>query len=367
MPIPHSCPTINKNEEDAVKKVLRNGYLAQGKEVALFEEEIAKLTNTLYAAAASSGTAALTLLLLAMGVREGDEVMLPSFACASFLCAVRAGGGVPKLVDVPLEGCNIDPVSVSLAVTKKTKAIIAIHQFGIPAPIKDLKSYALPVIEAGAQALGGADAVNNKPIGSLGDAAFFSFYATKVITTGEGGMVVSNNKRWINKIKEMREYDKKNDCSRCFNYKMTDLAASIGRVQLGKLALFLEKREKLAKAYSALLKDTSTNTANTTPLDGTITLPSDIPGRVWFRYVIMCKSSQQRNLFLKELNKNGIESKVSLFKPLHRYLNLPDKEFPGTMRAWARSISLPIYPSLKIKDVQKIAVILKSLLLASSC
>lgn len=347
MLIKHSQPAINNKEEKALLKVLRSGHLAEGKEVASFERGIAQVTGTPYAAVVSSGSAAFVLLLRAIGIGPGDEVILPSFACSTFLSSVQSVGAVPRLVDSSCDTFNMN--CELLTVTKKSRLIVAIHQFGLPAPILELKKFGLPVIEAGAHAIGGY--IGKKSIGSVGDAAFFSFYATKLITTGEGGAVVSNNRGWVSKIMDLRQYDEKKDCCVRYNYKMTDLAASIGLAQLKKLSGFLKKREQLAKRYTSSLKN----------IPGII-LPVDIPGRVWFRYVILCKSNRLREYLLQHLNRVGIEAKVPLFSPLHRYLNLQDRAFPETTLAWKRILSLPIYPALTVGEAEKITKKIKELL-----
>ena len=181
-------------------------------------------------------------------------------------------------------------------------------------------------------------------MGGIGTAGFFSFYATKLITTGEGGMIVTNNKRLADSIRDLRQYDKQPHYRLRWNYKMTDIAAAIGVVQLQKLSCFLLRRQQLAELYANSLKDISG-----------ISLPYFCQGRVWYRYVIRCKNRKERNYLFHELNIAGIEAKVPLYKPLHKILGFPDKDFPVTTAAWNTVLSLPIFPSLTKKQLMYIA------------
>lgn len=346
MHIPHSKPTVDKKEEAAVIRVLRSGHLSQGREVSLFESDVAKLCGVRYGVAVSSGSAALFLLLAAMNIGASDEVVLPSFSCSTFLSAVQCVGASPRLADISLENYNLDFSAAQKVITPKTKLIVLTHQFGAPGPVEEIKSLGVPVIEACAQGIGGA--INGIPVGAIGTAGFFSFYATKLITTGEGGMAVTNNKKLADAMRDLRQYDEKTTYRLRWNYKMTDMAAAMGVVQLQKLPQFLLRRQQLAALYSRLLKGVSG-----------IELPSFYPGRAWFRYVVKCKNIKERNRILHELNLAGIEAKVPLFKPLHKILGFSDREFPCTTKAWNTILSLPLFPSLTKMQVTYIANMIK--------
>jgi dTDP-4-amino-4,6-dideoxygalactose transaminase len=214
--IPHSRPTLGPEELRRVTRVFESRHIAQGEMVQRFEQTLAAKLGAEYAVCTSSGTAALHLTLLAMNIGDPDEVIIPSYVCSALLNAVNYVGATPVLADVDPETCNIDPADVKRRLTGRTRAIIVPHLFGLAANLDDLLNLKVPIIEDCAQAIGGS--YHHKPLGSFGQAAIFSFYATKMITTGEGGMVVSNSKKFIERTRDLREYDKsadyKIDCSK---------------------------------------------------------------------------------------------------------------------------------------------------------
>jgi dTDP-4-amino-4,6-dideoxygalactose transaminase len=215
--------------------------------------------------------------------------------------------------------------------------------FGLTADLDPLLSLKVPVIEDCAQAVGGT--YRKRLLGAWGRAAVFSFYATKVITTGEGGMVVSDSKRLIERVRGLREYDKFETTSSRFNYKMTDMQAAMGRVQLKRLGDFVRRRRHVAKQYREVLEGYN------------LALPPDHPGHIYYRYVIRLKKSATG--LIRRLKDQGVACVRPVYKPLHSVLKL--KGYPATESAWRQSISIPIYPSLsedqrervieKLKDV----------------
>jgi perosamine synthetase len=199
MMIPHSRPTIDQEEIAVVTDVLESGQLVQGEQVLHFEQSLAALIGVKGAAAVSSGTAALHLALLALQVGEGDEVAIPSFVCPALLNAIRYVRAVPVLADIDPETFNIGVVDLKRRLTRKTKAIICPHMFGLPADIREIVALGVPVIEDCAQSLGSR--YGEAPAGSFGALSVFSFYATKVICTGEGGMVTANDRRLSERLR----------------------------------------------------------------------------------------------------------------------------------------------------------------------
>jgi len=326
--IPHSRPTLGPEEIRAVARVLESGQIAQGREVRKFEQAFARKNGARYAAAVNSGTSALHLTLLAMGVGTGDEVILPSYVCTALLNAVRYVKATPILVDIDSASYNLDPKAVIGRLTRRTKAVIVPHMFGLAADLKPLLSLNVPIIEDCAQAVGGT--YRNKPLGALGRAAVFSFYATKVITTGEGGMVVSDSKRLIDRVRELREYDKLDATDIHYNYKMTDVQAAMGCVQLKRLDDFVRRRRIIAGRYRRALEGCD------------LALPPDDPGHIYYRYVIGLKKSAAR--LIRFLHTRGMDCARPVHRPLHAVLKL--KGYANTESAWRRSISVPIYPSL---------------------
>ena len=330
--IPHSRPTLGPEEHQAVEEVLASGQIAQGKKTALFEKRFCEFTGRRFAVAVSSGTSALHLSLVALGIGRGDEVILPSFTCAALLHALAAVGAKPVLADIDPEDFNLTAAEVKKKIRKKTRAILVPHSFGRAARMEEILSFKIPVIEDGTQALGAR--VGNQKVGSFGAASIFSFYATKMITTGEGGMVLTDFPRLAERIHDLRDYDKKENFRLRTNSKMTDLEAAMGIEQLKKLESFIESRREIAREYHESLANSP------------VILPTEDPQRdhVYYRFVVRIRKKSQA--WLKELEKRSVEVKRPVYKPLHRYLELSDTSFPETARAMKEACSLPIYPSL---------------------
>lgn len=332
--IPHSCPTISSHDIKAISAVLKSRQLAQGKKVAEFEKKMALFLKAKQAVAVNSGTSALHLSLLALGVGKGDDVIVPSFVCSALLHAVLYTGARPVIADVDEHDFNISVKDVRKKITPKTKAMIVPHMFGYPADIHALKKTGVPIIEDCAQAVG-AEYFGRK-VGALGDLSVFSFYATKVLTTAEGGMVVSSNPSWLKRIRDLREYDKKDDFRLRFNYKMSDLQATLGISQLSQLPQWIQRRRKIAKMYHRGLSDL--------PLG----LPQEEKGRyhIYYRYVV--KVRKQSGRLLKQLRHRGIQCSLPVSKPLHRYLG--KGACPVSDKLMRTTLSIPIYPSLTDKQ-----------------
>ena len=194
--IPHSRPTLDSSEATAVARVVNSGYVSEGAEVLKFERAFARYQGQKGAVAVNSGTAALHLALLALGVGKDDEVMIPSYVCTALLNAVLYTQARPRVVDVHFEDGNISTEAIQKNITKKVKAMVVPHMFGQPADIKDLMGFGMPVVEDCAQAVGAS--YENKKVGSFGAAGVFSFYATKMMTTGEGGIILTDNEKIAN-------------------------------------------------------------------------------------------------------------------------------------------------------------------------
>lgn len=302
--------------------------------MATFEEDVGRFLTLPPGVATSSGTAALHLALLALGVGPGDEVLLPAYVCSAPLLAVSHAGAVPVLVDVEPASGNMDPLDLKKRLTRRSKAIVVVHLFGMPAAVKEFLAPGLPVIEDCAQALGACQQEGH--VGTFGDLAVCSFYATKLITTGEGGMLLGRDQSLLERARDVREYDKKDSFAVRFNYKMTDIQAAMGRVQLGKLGSFLARREALAEVYTARLAASSW-----------CILPPHTQGRIYYRYVI----SVPRNpgLLIQRLFDRGVEAARPVYRPLHHYLE--QKGYPGADEAWSSHLSLPLHPSLVPEEI----------------
>jgi len=335
MIIPHSRPTIDKNDIRAVSDVLASGHIAQGEKVKEFEKAVAEFVGVKYAVACSSGTSALHLALLGLGIGEGDEVIMPSYVCASPYLATLHAGGVPKIADINVEDLNISAETVKPLISRKTKAIIVPHMFGNPAEINELLDFGVPVIEDCAQSLGAE--YYGRGVGSFGDLSMFSFYATKMITTGEGGMVLTNDHDLYAKVAEMRDYDNKPLNPPRHNYKMTDFQAALGLSQMSKLPAFVERRRKLARLYTTRLAKYGVRTQK------------QRQGSVFYRYVILIDHLRNVQEMFKEA---GLMCEKPVFNPLHKSLSL--NGCPNSDWAFKHALSIPIYPSLTDKEVNYI-------------
>ena len=348
--IPHSKPSLGQEELRAVTEVLRSGQITAGPMVAQFERGIAAYIGLHGGVAVSSGTVALELALRALGVGHGDNVILPSYVCSAPWLAVQRVGAQARLVDINPTTYNLDPQKVRKARTSRTRAVIVPHMFGLPADLTSLQSLDIPLIEDCAQTLGAME--QGRAVGSVGTLTVCSFYATKLLCTGEGGMVLSNDEALLERVRALREYDKAPSLnSAAGNCKLTDLQAAIGVAQLNQLGEFLDKRAALAALYRDMLSPEL------------FTMPVVPAGRthVYFRFVVRLmnglQSADDFTDYLSRLAHRGLQCRKPVFRPLHRYLDLPD--FPASDEADASAISLPIHPSLTDEAIRQAAHILQ--------
>jgi len=339
--IPHSRPSISTHEISAVTRVLRQGRLSTGEAVVAFEKNLARITKTREAVATSSGSASLHLALLAIGVQPGDEVIIPSYTCAALLNAVHYVRAHPQISDVdPCTG-QMDPGSAKKLLTRKTRAIIIPYLYGMPFDITSLLALRIPVIEDISQALGASFCA--RPVGSFGILSVVSSYATKMIATGHGGAVLGSDPKKLAKVRDLITYDNRNDYKIRYNYRLSDMAAAVGVAQLKRLRSLILARRARARLYNRLLRDS--------PLE--LPYPSQPTGAVFYRYIIRTKS--KISSLVKYLARSGIEVKQPVYRPLHRYLGLSKKQYPGTEEAHRSILSLPIYPDLPLSAIRQIA------------
>lgn len=335
MIIPHSRPTIGQDDVKAVEKVLFSGMIAQGEKVSEFEKDIAIFVGKKHAVAVSSGTAALHLALRVLTVGSGREVILPSYVCSSPYLAILHAGGVPKVVDIDPPGFNICASAAKSQTTSKTAAIVVPHMFGTPAELDELLRLGVPIVEDCAQSLGAK--LNGKIVGSFGDLSVFSFYATKMITTGEGGMVLTDDSELYEQVLDLRDYDKKSLEKVRYNYKMTDFQAALGLSQLARLQGFIERRLRIARVYDEAFADCG------------VTLPRRSADKlsVYYRYVVLVDRLLQVRKKLREL---GVVCERPVFVPLHREVG--DCLCRNTDRVFAHAMSIPLYPGLTDEEVR---------------
>lgn len=342
MKIPHSRPTVNEEDIYAVVANLRSGQIASGKETALFEKDMSDYIRMSGGVATNSGTNALHIALDALEIKLGDEVILPTYVCVSVLDAVNHTGATPVLADIESIGYNINPYSVEEKISEKTKAIIVPHMFGTPAKIEKLLEFNVPVIEDCAQSVGSE--YYGKKVGSFGDLSAFSFYATKVMTTGQGGMVLTNSPDLLRRLIDLTEYDEReNYCMAAHNFELTDFAAALGRNQLKRLDSFIKRRQEIAKSYDEVFDSINKTGRN-----------SD--NGICFRYVVEVGNPDK---YIEMMKQYGVSCAKPVYMPLHRYVgNI--SEFPNAERATDRAISIPIYPSMTEDEVQYVSDAIKT-------
>lgn len=350
--IGHSMPSFDDMEIAVLSEVVRSRHIAIGEEVAKFEKEMAEYCNVSGAVACSSGTAAIHLALLGLGIEKGMEIILPSFSCASLYQAVMYTGATPVLADCHPRTFLLTAGTIMERINHKTKAIILPHMFGLPADIDEIMSLGLPVVEDISQAIGAT--YKGLKIGGHTELAVTSFYATKMMTTGTGGMVLSNNTKLLEKIRALNGVDKKKELCLHLPYLMNDVQAVMGRCQLKKLDGFISKRREFASHLNMALRSLP------------IELPSDMPFRkhIFFRYCI--KLRKPIDPVIKFLHQNGVWAERPIFSPLHlldhqKPIN-KRLDFIGTEEAWMNTISLPIYPDLKNKEIEWEICLLKKAL-----
>ena len=331
--IPISRPEIGPEEEEAVLRVLRSGRLAQGPEVAALEEEFRAACGASHAVAVANGTAALHVALLASGVGPGDEVIVPAFTFAASANAVLASGARPVFCDVLEEDFCIDTDSALARIGRATRAIMPVHLYGRAADMNAVRALAadrdLIVIEDAAQAHGAAG------VGS--QTATFSFYATKNMMTGEGGMITTNDEGVAQRARLIRNHGMEARYVHTtfgLNLRMMELQAALGRVQLGRLAAGNARRAQNAAYYTERLAGV-----------GGLILPAPVVGHVWHQYTVRIPS--RRDAVLKYLHDHGIGAEVYYPTPVHRQpafveaVSLPTSELLAT-----EVLSLPVFPGL---------------------
>ncbi len=351
--ISHSKPTIINKEKiiNDIKKILDTGYLAENKFVEKFEKKLCKFFNTKYAVGVSSGTAGLFLSLLSLNVDKDSEVIIPAYTCSAVLNAVLYTQAKPIIVDVNLDDFSISYNEIKNNISKKTKAIIVPHMFGYPAKeIKKITSLGIPVIEDVTQSIGAK--INNSLVGNFGVANVISFYATKMITSfGEGGVVLTKNKKIYEFLKDIKEYDKKLKFKLRYNYKISEIQAVMGVNQIENLYKFINERRKIFEYYKNKLK----NCKNIEILE-----PQHSIKAVYYRFLIKLNKKVLLEKIIKEYKNFGIEVAKPIFLPLDKYY-LGKFVCKNSKLLYDTTLSLPIYPSLNIKDIKFIVEVTKKI------
>jgi len=366
-PIPLSKPIIDQEEINNVTEVLKSGWIAQGTKVEELENRFAEYVGTDYAVAVSSGSTALHIALLAVGIKPRKEVIIPDITCISVPNAISYVRAVPRFVDIDMHTYNTSIDAMKKSTSSKTQAIIPIHLYGHAAKLDEILDFSkqkrLIVIENCAHAHGAE--YKGKKVGSFGDIGIFSFYATKNMTTGEGGILVTNNSDIAKKARLLRDQDKSaNFPILAYNYKMNDVEAAIGLAQLNKLDKLNEIRINNASFLSSHLN----------VLDGVKTpVVLNYAKHVFHRYTLFFESQkfgESRDLISRALEAEGIKNGVLYTPPAHRYpyykknYNFNDNQYQNAETISKCILSIPVHPNLGEKELYDIVATIRKVVQA---
>ena len=353
--IPPAKPIIGDEEREAVDRVLQSGMIAQGPEVATFEQEFAAhFVRGREVVAVNSGTSGQHLGLLAAGVSPGDEVIVPSFTFAATGNSVALTGATPVFVDIEPDTFTLDPAAVRAAITPRTKGIMPVHLYGHPFLVDEMeaiaKEYGLGIYEDAAQAHGAS--WQGRPVGTIGDFAMFSLYPTKNMTSGEGGMVSCANETIARNVRLLRNQGMEKQYENevvGFNARMTDVHAAIGRVQLTKVDGWTAQRQRNAGVLNEGLAS----------VEG-VQIPKLADGavHVYHQYTIRVDAAERDRIRQALQDEHSVGSGVYYPIPNHRLPSLakfaPRVDLPETERAAREVLSLPVHPSLTDSDLERI-------------
>jgi perosamine synthetase len=352
--IPAARPLIGEEERSAVDRVLQSGMMAQGPEVAAFESEFSAIVADRQCIAVNSGTSGLHLSLIAAGIKQGDEVIVPSFTFAATANTVALTGAIPVFVDIDPQTFNINPLLIEAAITPRTRAIQPVHLYGQPAAMNEIMAIAarhgLLVIEDAAQAH--MASLEGRPVGSFGIAGAFSFYPTKNMTSGEGGMISTATNEVARQCRLLRNQGMEKRYENeivGFNTRMTDIHAAIGRVQLAKLSGWTAQRRSNAKFFDENLKN--------------VVVPYVAPSavHVYHQYTIRIPGNS-RDEFALEMTKRGVGNGVYYPTPVHKLGSFGLRmELPETTRACKEVLSIPVHPSLSQGELETIVSVINSI------
>jgi len=358
--IPYGRQWLTKEDIKAVGKALRADFLTCGPKVEEFEKRVANYCGAKHAVACSSGTTGLHLAYLAIGLQKGDEVIMPSLTFSATAAACSYCGAVPVFCDIEKGSLNIAPEEIEKRITKKTKAIAVVDFAGHPCDFDKIKEIAkkhnLFLIEDAAHAIGSV--YKGKKIGSISDLTVFSFHPVKTMTTGEGGIVLTNNKKFAERMKKLRHHgiEKKEDWKYeikeiGYNYRITDFQCALGLSQFKKLNKFIQRRRQIVKMYQQGLKNEDLFLLEEKPYVKS----------AWHIYPVQVKN---RKKVYRKLKQKGIFTQVH-YVPLHFqpvYKKYKKGDLSETEKYYKKALTLPLYPKMTDNDVQRVIRTLKELL-----
>jgi perosamine synthetase len=363
MNIPLSEPDITEAEIEEVVTVLRSTRLSLGPKMEEFEASVSSYVGQPFGIAVSSGTAGLHLCIRALGIGSGDEVIVPSFTFIAAANAILYEGATPVFVDIDHQSLNLDPVRVEEAITTRTRAIIVVHTFGVPAAMDDLLDIAarhhLRIIEDACEAIGAE--YDGRRVGAFGDAAVFAFYPNKQITTGEGGMVVTRDQHLATEIRAMRNQGRYNSDAwhqhsiLGWNYRLSEINCALGCAQMRRIDHILLNRETVARTYDEALRG----------VEDVEPPPLQLSNRriSWFVYVVRLAprfSNQDRDAITRKLVDQGIGC-GRYFAPIHTqpaYNHPLVHPLPVTAAVSSRTLALPFFNRLDKERILRVAEIL---------
>jgi dTDP-4-amino-4,6-dideoxygalactose transaminase len=365
--IPLARPWLGEEEVAAVRRVLESGWVVQGPEVAAFEKVVGDLHQMPHAVAVSSATAGLHLMYLALGLGPGDVILIPSFAWPSAANMAARVGATPFFMDVDPRTANLNGETLKRGLAQvrkgglgKPRAVVAVHEFGLPAPMTEILEVArtddLLVLEDAACALGAKH--QSKPLGHFGCMAVFSFHPRKSVTTGEGGVVVTTDPKLADAIRSLRNHgqemrdDLREFTSAGFNYRLTELQAAVGLAQLKRLPEILEAKKKLVTHYFMELEG----------LHG-LRLPVNHPEHTWQTFMVTFDSATHRDRAHELCKANGIETGPGSVAAHHgsvwgcQFLD-PEDLCPGATHLGTCGLALPLHPRLTVDDIRRVTATL---------
>lgn len=358
-----SSPDISPREIALINEVLQTSYVSMGPMVKRFEEAVASYVGVKHAVAVNAGTSGLHLSIIAAGITEGDEVITTPFSFVASANCILYERGLPVFVDIDHDTLNIDVKCLEEKITPRTKAILPVHIFGQPCAMDKImeiaKQHGLIVIEDACEAIGAK--LNGRQVGTYGDCGVFAFYANKQITTGEGGIIVTNRDDWTSLFRSLRNQGRDDNGTWLqhvrigYNYRLGELSAALGVAQMERIEELLAKRDKVARMYNKWLGE-----------NDWITFPYIAPGVTrmsWFVYVVRLSPELDRDQIMMELSKRGIPSRP-YFTPIHlqpfyrKKFGYKEGDFPITEKVARSTLALPFHGNLKEEEVEYICDVL---------